>query len=96
MRWQAADLSELGHGIDIVAMSPYGLAGPRGLPAAVVQTLHDAFKTALLAPAHIAELAKFDQEIAYLGSAGYARSMRETFAAERRAVERLGLAHGPA
>jgi hypothetical protein len=62
----------------------------------VVRTLHDAFKVALFDPAHIAELAKFDQEIAYLGSADYARSMREAFAAERRAVERLGLAHGPA
>ena len=94
-RWpHVPTLSELGHGI--VAMSPYGLAGPRGLPAAVVQTLHDAFKTALFDPAHIAELAKFDQEIAYLGSADYARSMRETFAAERRAVERLRLAQGPA
>jgi tripartite-type tricarboxylate transporter receptor subunit TctC len=93
-RWpHVPTLSELGHGI--VAMSPYGLAGPRGLPAALVRTLHDAFKTALFDPAHIAELAKFDQEIAYLGSADYARSMREAFAAERRAVERLGLAHEP-
>ena len=94
-RWpNVPTLCELGHGI--VAMSPYGLAGPRGLPAAVVQTLHDAFKTALFDPAHIAELAKFDQEIAYLGSADYARSMRETFAAQRRAVEQLGLAQAPA
>jgi len=94
-RWpEVPTLSELGHGI--VAMSPYGLAGPRGLAPAVVQTLHDAFRTALLTPAHIAELAKFDQEIAYLGSADYARSMRESFAAEQRAVERLALGHGSA
>jgi tripartite-type tricarboxylate transporter receptor subunit TctC len=76
-------------------MSPYGLAGPRGMPAGVVRTLHDAFKTALFDPAHVAELARFDQEIAYLDSADYGRSMREAFAAERRAVERLGLALGP-
>jgi tripartite-type tricarboxylate transporter receptor subunit TctC len=86
-------LSELGHGI--VAMSPYGLAGPRGLPPAVVKTLHDAFRTAMFDPQHIAELAKFDQQVAYLDSADYGRSMRETFAAERRAVERQGLAHAP-
>jgi len=93
-RWpEVPTLNELGHGI--VAMSPYGLAGPRGLPAAVVRTLHDAFKTALFDLAHIAELAKFDQEVTYLDSADYARSMRETFAAERRAVERLGFARGP-
>jgi tripartite-type tricarboxylate transporter receptor subunit TctC len=90
-RWpNVPTMSELGHGI--VAVSPYGLAGPRGMPPAVVQTLHDAFKSALFDPAHIAELARFDQEVAYLGSADYARSMRETFAAERRAVERLKLA----
>jgi hypothetical protein len=53
----------------------------------------DAFKAALFDPVHLAELAKFDQEVAYLGSADYANSMREAFAAEGRAVERLGLAH---
>ncbi|NRF70987.1 tripartite tricarboxylate transporter substrate binding protein [Aquincola sp. S2] len=89
-RWPGVPtLAELGHGI--VAMSPYGLAGPRGLAPAVVQALHDAFKTALFDPPHVAELAKFDQEPAYLGSADYGRSMREAFAAERRVVERLGL-----
>jgi tripartite-type tricarboxylate transporter receptor subunit TctC len=93
-RWpKVPTLNELGHGI--VAMSPYGLAGPRGLPAAALQALHDAFKTALFDPVHVAELAKFDQEIAYLDSADYGRSMRESFAAERRIVERLGLAPGP-
>ncbi len=94
-RWpDVPTLDELGHGI--VAMSPYGLAGPRGMPRAVVKTLHDAFKAAVFDPAHIAELAKFDQEIAYLDSAGYARSMRRVFADERRAVERQGLlADGP-
>ncbi len=73
-------------------MSPYGLAGPRGLPAAVVQVLHDAFKAAMFDPTHIAELAKYDQELAYLGPDEYAQVMRDTFQAERRVVERLGLA----
>jgi tripartite-type tricarboxylate transporter receptor subunit TctC len=92
-RWpEVPTMRELGHGI--VAMSPYGLAGPRGMPAAIVRSLHDAFKTALFDPAHLAELAKFDQEVAYLDSEDYGRSMREAFAAEGRAVERQGLAHG--
>ncbi|KWT96787.1 MULTISPECIES: tripartite tricarboxylate transporter substrate binding protein [unclassified Variovorax] len=90
-RWpEVPTLSELGHGF--VATSPYGLAGPRGLPSAVRQALHDAFKAALFDPVHIAELARYDQEIAYMDSADYGRSMREAFAAERRIVERLGLA----
>jgi tripartite-type tricarboxylate transporter receptor subunit TctC len=92
-RWpQVPTLKELGHGI--VAMSPYGLAGPRGLSSAVVQTLHEAFKVALHDPAHIAELAKYDQDIAYLGPEDYCRALREAYAAEKRNVERLGLARG--
>jgi tripartite-type tricarboxylate transporter receptor subunit TctC len=89
-RWpDVPTMSELGHGI--VAMSPYGLAGPRGLPDSVVERLHDAFKSALFDPRHIAELAKYDQEVAYLDSAAYGRSMREAYASEKRTVERLGL-----
>ncbi len=92
-RWpQVPTLKELGHGI--VAMSPYGLAGPRGLSSAVVHTLHEAFKTALHDPAHVAELAKYDQVLAYLGPEDYGRALREAYAAEKRQVERLGLARG--
>ena len=43
-------------------------------------------------PLHIAELAKYDQELAYLGPEDYGRTMREAYAAEKRTVERLGLA----
>lgn len=90
-RWpQVPTLKELGYGI--VAASPYGLAGPRGLPAPVVQTLHDAFKAAAFDPAHVAELARYDQELAYLGAEDYGRDMRAAYAAERLTVERLGLA----
>jgi tripartite-type tricarboxylate transporter receptor subunit TctC len=90
-RWPSVPtLKELGHAIS--ASSPYGLAGPRGMPPAVVRRLHDAFKLAMFDPQHIAELAKFDQELAYLNTEDYARAMRETFAAERRTVDRLGLA----
>ena len=92
-RWpQVPTLRELGY--NIVAMSPYGLAGPRGLAPGVVRALHDAFKAALFDPAHMAELAKYDQEIAYLGPDDYGRALREGYAAEKRNVERLGLARG--
>ncbi|HEU5296983.1 MAG TPA: tripartite tricarboxylate transporter substrate binding protein [Burkholderiaceae bacterium] len=90
-RWpQVPTLKELGYGI--VATSPYGLAGPRGLPGAVVQTLHQAFKTAMYDPQHIAELAKYDQELAYRGPDDYAQAMRDAYQDERRVAERLGLA----
>ena len=89
-RWPTVPtLKELG--FDIVANSPYGLAGPRGMPPGVVKTLHDAFKAAMFDPLHIAELAKYDQELVYLGSEDYGRAMRDSFAAERRTVQRLGL-----
>ena len=89
-RWpQVPTLRELGH--NIVATSPYGLCGPRGLAQSVVHTLHDAIKQAMFDPQHVAELARYDQELAYLGPEDYGRSMREAYAAERAIVERLGL-----
>jgi tripartite-type tricarboxylate transporter receptor subunit TctC len=92
-RWpQVPTLKELGHGI--VATSPYGLAGPRGLPPPVVQILHDAFRAAMNDPLHLAELAKYDQTLAYLGPEEYGRHMRDAYAAEKQTVERLGLAKG--
>ena len=79
-------------GFDIVAMSPYGLGGPRGLSPAVVSVLHNAFKTALFDPSVAQELLKYDQEPAYLGPADYAAACREAFAKERAIVDRMGLA----
>lgn len=93
-RWPSAPtLRELG--FDIVAMSPFGLGGPRGLPNGVRDKLHDAFKRAMFDPAFVNEIAKYDQELDYLGPAEYAKACREAFAKERLIVERLGLARQP-
>jgi tripartite-type tricarboxylate transporter receptor subunit TctC len=90
-RWpQVPTLKELG--IPMVATSPYGLGGPRGMERGIVQTLHDGFRAAMLEPAYIGELAKSDQELAYLGPTDYALACREAYATEKRVVERLGLA----
>ncbi len=86
-------LRELGYGI--VAMSPYGLVGPAGMPAPIVQILHDAFKFALFDVQHVAELAKYEQEPNYLDSADYARALKDAYAAERRNAERLGQLRAP-
>jgi tripartite-type tricarboxylate transporter receptor subunit TctC len=89
-RWPyAPTLKELGYGI--VALSPYGLGGPRGLSPEVTRTLHDAFKIAMFHPAHIAEVAKYDQELAYLGSEDYAKFARSAYAKEKQWAERFGL-----
>jgi tripartite-type tricarboxylate transporter receptor subunit TctC len=89
-RWPSVPtLRELG--FDIVAMSPFGIAGPRGLPDHIVRTLHDAFKRAMFDQRFIDEIAKYDQQIDYLGPEDYAKSCREIYAQERANVERLGL-----
>jgi tripartite-type tricarboxylate transporter receptor subunit TctC len=92
-RWKdVPTLHELGHGI--VATSPYGIAGPRGLSAATVQVLHEAFKAAMHDAPHLAELAKYDQELAYLGPSDYAQAMQAAFDKEKEVVQRLGLGSG--
>lgn len=92
-RWaQAPTLRELG--FNIVAQSPYGLVGPGGMPAPIVKRLHDAFKLAMFDARFIKELAKYDQELAYLDSADYARACRAFDARERRAAQQLGLSRG--
>ncbi len=93
-RWaNVPTLKELGFGIS--AMSPYGLVGPRGMEPQIVQALHDAFKIALFDVQHIAELSKYEQEPNYLDSRDYGTALKEAYAAERRNVERLGLAKPP-
>ena len=90
-RWPTVPtLKELGYGI--VASSPYGIAGPAGIAPAVVQVLHDAFRIAMNDPEHLAELALFDQELAYLGPEDYGRALRAGYEHERSVVDRLGLA----
>lgn len=89
-RWPTVPtLKELG--FPIVAMSPYGLGGPRGLPQPIVATLHDAFKKAMFDPHFVAEIAKYDQELDYLGPAEYGQWIREQYARERIVVEKMGL-----
>ena len=81
-RWPLVPtLRELGW--PIVAMSPYGLGGPRGLSPTVVTTLHDAFRKAMFDPTFIAEIARYDQEIDYRDAADYGRWLREQSARER-------------
>jgi tripartite-type tricarboxylate transporter receptor subunit TctC len=78
-------------GVDIVSISPYGLAGPRGMPPEVVRVLHDAFREALFDPAHVAILDRFDMQPMYLGPEEYATLARRTFAEEGEMIRRLGL-----
>jgi tripartite-type tricarboxylate transporter receptor subunit TctC len=82
-RWPSAPtLRELGY--DIVATSPYGIGAPRGTPPEVIARLHDAFRVATFDADHVAELRRYDQQVAYLDTAAFARLLEETIQLERR------------
>ncbi|MCX7154456.1 MAG: tripartite tricarboxylate transporter substrate binding protein [Proteobacteria bacterium] len=78
-------------GLGIVANSPYGLVGPKGMDPRVVKILHDAFKKGLEDPIHLSAVEKYDQEIFYMSSEEYAKWAAETYREERKLIERLGL-----
>jgi tripartite-type tricarboxylate transporter receptor subunit TctC len=88
-RWNAPTVKELG--IDTVSDSPYGLVGPKGMPAQLVKTLHDGFKAAMDDPEHMKTLQRLDQVYWYKSGEDYARWAAETFQAERATIERVGL-----
>jgi tripartite-type tricarboxylate transporter receptor subunit TctC len=83
-------LTELG--IPLVQASPYGLAGPRGMDAALVQRIHDLFKQAMETPAHVEALARYDQALMHMNPQQYLRFAEDTFRREKALVEKLGLA----
>jgi hypothetical protein len=57
--------------------------------------LHDAFKAAMNEPSHRNEIAKYDQELNYLGPEAYGHFMRDAYASEKRSVERSSPARAP-
>jgi tripartite-type tricarboxylate transporter receptor subunit TctC len=79
-------------GIDLVSVSPFGLAGPKGMQPGVVKVLHDAFKAGLDEPAYTTVMTRLDQERFYLNSADYRAYAERTAADERRSIIDLGLA----
>jgi tripartite-type tricarboxylate transporter receptor subunit TctC len=89
-RWpQVPTAKELGY--DVVGNSPYGLVGPKGMDAAVVKTLHDAFKKAIDDPKHQELLDSLNQDLWYKSGGEYAAWAKATYASERALIERLGL-----
>ena len=90
-RWSyVPTLQELGYGI--VSISPYGIAGPKGMDPKVVKVLHDAFRKGMEEPGFQKVLERLDQqENLYMGSEDYARYARKTYEEEKLLVERMGL-----
>jgi len=89
-RWpNVPTAKELGY--NVVANSPYGLAGPKGMDPAVMKVLHDAFKKAMEDPQHLTVLDQLNQPTWYKTSTDYATWAKDTFAKERKLIEKLGL-----
>jgi tripartite-type tricarboxylate transporter receptor subunit TctC len=82
-------LKELG--LNVVADSPFGLAGPKGMDPAVVKKLHDAFKKALDDPETDKILNKLDMVYLYKNTEEYNKQVRALFEEEKELVEKLGL-----
>jgi len=90
-RWpQVPTAKELGYGV--VGTSPYGLVGPKGMDPAVVKTIHDAFKKAMDDPKHLELLAQLNQDMWYRTGDEYKAWAVETYAKDKKLIERLGLA----
>jgi tripartite-type tricarboxylate transporter receptor subunit TctC len=82
-------LKDLGYGMSVT--SPYGLAGPKGMDAEVVDLLHRTFRKALSDEACQAIMRQWEMPDEYLGPAEYLAFARERVVYERQMVERLKL-----
>ena len=90
-RWPAVPtMKELGFA-QSVYHSPWGLVAPSGTPAAIVKTLHDAFRAAMFTPRHLHELQRYDQDAAYLDSPSYKQTLLQIAARERQLLQRMKL-----
>jgi tripartite-type tricarboxylate transporter receptor subunit TctC len=78
-------------GIDMVANSPFGIAGPKGMDPKVVKVLHDAFKKGLEDPSYVEAMAKLDMEQFYLSSEDYQKFALQQIEEARRFIAELGL-----
>ncbi|MEI7875225.1 MAG: tripartite tricarboxylate transporter substrate binding protein [Alphaproteobacteria bacterium] len=79
-------------GINAVAVSPYGLVGPKDLPPQVVQALHDAFKEAMADPGHQPLLDQFIQEPWYRDPAQYRAFAEKYYVDVKPMLVKAGLA----
>jgi tripartite-type tricarboxylate transporter receptor subunit TctC len=78
-------------GIDVIANSAYGVAGPKGMDSVVVQTLHDAFKRGMEEPSFLAVLKQLEQEPIYQSTEDYRAYIERELVVQKRIVEELGL-----
>ena len=82
-------LKELGY--PYVILSPFGIAGPKGLDPKVVGRLHDAFKKALGDPSVTAILKKMEMPPDYKNGQDYRKMILAEMEAERAILKDMGL-----
>lgn len=81
----------LDKGYGLVFESPFGLAGPAGMPPEVVRVLHDAFKKGLESAEFQKTLEGLDQSKVYEDTATYGRTIEKMNKEEGALLKRLGL-----
>jgi len=79
-------------GINVVAQSPYGLVGPKGLPPEIVETIHLAFKQAMADPRVQELLDKYIQAPWYKSPAEYRAFAEKYFDDVKPLLVKAGLA----
>ena len=79
-------------GINAVAVSPYGLVGPKDLPPVIIETVHDAFKEAMADPGHQPLLDKYIQVPWYRNPAEFRAFAEKYFADVKPMLVKSGLA----
>lgn len=80
-------------GGEIPAMfeSPFGISGPKGMPAPVVKKLQDAFEAATKDESVLATLAKYDMNPKFMTSEQYTKFMIDAIKLEKQTLDRVGL-----
>jgi tripartite-type tricarboxylate transporter receptor subunit TctC len=74
------------------ANAPFGIAGPQGMPPAVVSKLHAVFKHVAESDAFKQILTQYGQELVYMDGKDYAAYAAQQYALEAEIVRKLGLA----
>ena len=78
-------VDELGYGV--VQEAPIGIFGPKGLPADIVKTLHDAFKKAMDSQAFLTTMDKFQQPPVYMNPAELGKYWAQAYVDAGKQVE---------
>lgn len=86
---EAPTMKEAGFNVEVP--SPLGLAGPKGLPQDIVNTLDQAVKSAMSDPAFKKVLQNYGVRTFYKGSQAYSEFAVAIFKEEKEIMENLGL-----